>query len=74
MDIGKSHSMDEIYRAIGHAVSRLIASGTPVQTENILAQLKQSEAHSVDGTKKIYAEAIRFVAEGMNRPFPEQSA
>ncbi|CCJ73569.1 hypothetical protein BN137_2946 [Cronobacter condimenti 1330] len=45
-----------------------------MQTENILAQLKQSEAHSVDGTKKIYAEAIRFVAEGMNRPFPEQTA
>lgn len=66
MGIVKPEDMDDIYRVIGKAVSRLIASGIPVETDNIIAQLKDSEEHTVDGTRQIYAEAIRLVASGVD--------
>ena len=65
MGIVKPEDMDDIYRVIGKAVSRLIASGIPVETDNIIAQLKDSEEQTVDGTRQIYAEAIRLVASGV---------
>ncbi|ELQ6171432.1 hypothetical protein R2294_002805 [Cronobacter dublinensis] len=65
MGIVKPEDMDDIYRVIGKAVSRLIASGIPVETDNIIAQLKDSEEKTVDGTRQIYAEAIRLVASGV---------
>ncbi|KKB02646.1 hypothetical protein TN98_20560 [Pantoea anthophila] len=58
-----SEDSDDIQKAIGQAVSRLLSSGNTVNRENILAQLSESEEHSVDGTKKIYADAIRKVAQ-----------
>ncbi|CCJ83975.1 hypothetical protein [Cronobacter dublinensis] len=66
MGIVKPEDMDDIYRVIGKAVSRLIASGIPVETDNIIAQLKDSEEQTVDGTRQIYAEAIRLVASGVD--------
>lgn len=62
MDVDKSETKYDIYAVIGHAVSRLIASGKPVETDNILAQLKESEAESVDGMKHLYADAARIVS------------
>lgn len=61
LDIEKSKKMYDIYAVIGYAVSCLIALGKPVETENILAQLKLTERESVDGMKKLHAEAIRMV-------------
>lgn len=58
-----SEDSDEIHKAIGLAVSRVISSGKPMNKENILAQLRQAEEHSVDGTRKIYADAIRKVTQ-----------
>ncbi|EKK5268923.1 hypothetical protein NNQ28_08955 [Cronobacter dublinensis] len=66
MGIVKPEDMDDIYRVIGKAVSRLIASGIPVETDNIIAQLKDSEEQTVDGTRQIYAEAIRLVTSGVD--------
>jgi len=60
---GQEDSKDGIHEVIGHAVSRLIATGKPLDRENILAQLRLGEAHAVDGRKKIYAEAVRYVTE-----------
>jgi hypothetical protein len=62
-EFSHSEDSDDIQKAIGLAVSRVIASGKPVNTENILAQLRESEKHSVDGTKKIYADAIRKLTQ-----------
>jgi len=58
-----SEDSDDIHKAIGLAVSRVISSGKTVNRENILAQLRESEEHCVDGTKKIYADAIRQVIQ-----------
>lgn len=58
-----SEDSDDIYKAIGLAVSRVISSGKAVNRENILAQLRELEEHSVDGTKKNYADAIREVTQ-----------
>lgn len=58
-----SEDSDVIHKAIGQAVSRVISSGNTVNRENILAQLRESEEHSVDGTKKIYTDAIRKVTQ-----------
>ena len=62
-EFSHSEDSDDIHKAIGLAVSRVISSGKPVNTENILVQLRESEEHSVDGTKKIYADAIRKVTQ-----------
>ncbi|MGJ0479989.1 hypothetical protein [Pantoea agglomerans] len=62
-EFSHSEDSDDIQNAIGLAVSRVIASGKPVNTENILAQLRESEENSVDGTKKIYADAIRKLTQ-----------
>ncbi|MCX3308336.1 hypothetical protein ORN12_04840 [Pantoea vagans] len=62
-EFSHSEDSDDIQKAIGLAVSGVIASGKPVNTENILAQLRESEKHSVDGTKKIYADAIRKLTQ-----------
>ncbi len=61
MDIDKSEKMHDIYAVIGYAISCLIALGKPIETENILAQLRLGERESVDGMKKLHAEAIRIV-------------
>ena len=60
--IEKSEKMYDIYAVIGYAVSCLIALGKPIETENILAQLRLAERKSVDGMKKLHAEAINLVA------------
>ena len=62
-EFSHSEDSDDIQKAIGLAVSRVISSGKPINTENILAQLRESEEHSVDGTKKIYADAICQVTQ-----------
>lgn len=62
-EFSHSEDSDDIQKAIGLAVSRVIASGKPVNTENIMAQLRESEENSVDGTKKIYADAIRKLTQ-----------
>lgn len=54
--------MENIQSVIGDAVSSLLKSGEKVGVEEILAFLKQEEARSVDGRKKLYGQAIRIVA------------
>ncbi|WP_313655399.1 hypothetical protein [Pantoea sp.] len=41
-----SEDIDDIHKAIGLAVSRVLSSGKPVNKENILAQLRESESTS----------------------------
>ena len=53
---------DSIKSVIGHAVSSLLKSGKDVGEKEILAFLKQREAESVDGRKKLYARAVSVVA------------
>ncbi|AWP35265.1 hypothetical protein B9D02_22090 (plasmid) [Pantoea vagans] len=55
-------NMENIQSVIGHAVSSLMKSGENVGVEEILAFLKQQQAGSVDGRKKLYDRAIRAVA------------
>lgn len=62
-ELRSSDDCDDVHKAIGQAVSRLLSSGKPVDKDNILAQLKESEERSVDGTKKVYAEAFRKVTQ-----------
>lgn len=66
MDIGESKNMNDVYTAVGHAVSTLMKSGKTVGTDSILAQLRHFEEQSVDGMRKIYAEAIHMVSSEMN--------
>lgn len=54
-------SMEQVKSVIGHAVSSLMKSGKEVSVQEILAFLKQQEARSVDGRKKLYGRAIRIV-------------
>lgn len=54
--------MENIQSVIGDAVSSLLKSGEKVGVEEILAFLKQEEARSVDGRKKLCGQAIRIVA------------
>ena len=56
--------MENIQSVIGLAVSRLLESGKEVGTEEILVILREEESKSVDGRKKLYGRAIRFVADG----------
>jgi len=62
VDVKKSEEKYDVYAVIGHAVSCLIASGLPVEAESILMLLRQAEARSVDGMKKVYAQASQVVA------------
>lgn len=62
MDADKSEEKYDIYAVLGHAVSCLLASGQPVENNNLLMQLKKLEGHSVDGMKKLYAQAARMMA------------
>ena len=67
MDIEKSEKMHDIYAVIGYAISCLIALGKPIETENILAQLRLGERESVDGMKKLHAEAIRILTNDKHK-------
>lgn len=49
---------------MGRAVSTLITSGKSADKNTILEQLRQSEKQSVDGLKRVYAEAISLVTGG----------
>ncbi|WP_208721839.1 hypothetical protein [Pantoea deleyi] len=60
-------NMDSIQSVIGHAVSSLLKSGEEVGVQEILAFLKQQEARSVDGRKKLYGRAISVVADDTDR-------
>ena len=64
MDINIGQAMDEINIVIGRAVSTLITSGKSADKNTILEQLRQSEKQSVDGLKRVYAEAISLVTGG----------
>ncbi|MEN4605394.1 hypothetical protein ACSST1_22235 [Pantoea agglomerans] len=55
-------NIESIQSVVGHAVSVLLKSGKKVSVQEILALLKQEEARSVDGRKKLYGRAIRLVA------------
>ncbi|WP_346554962.1 hypothetical protein [Pantoea agglomerans] len=59
---GSPDNMESIQSVIGYAVSSLLKSGEKVGVEEILTFLKQQEARSVDGRKKLYGQAIRVVA------------
>ncbi|WP_205951778.1 hypothetical protein [Pantoea stewartii] len=54
---------DDIHKVIGQAVSRLVASGKPLNKENILSLLRESEQQSVDGTREVFAMAISKVSK-----------
>lgn len=60
-------NMDSIQSVIGHAVSSLLKSGEEVGVQEIQAFLKQQEARSVDGRKKLYGRAISVVAGDTDR-------
>lgn len=62
MDLDNPEDTNAVYAAIGYAVSCLIESGKPLERDHLLAQLRQIEKQSVDGMKKIYAEALQMVA------------
>lgn len=66
MAVDDSKNMYDVYTVVGHAVSALISSGKTVGTDSILAQLKHFEEQSVDGMKKIYAEAIQMISSEMS--------
>lgn len=55
---------ESVQSVIGHAVSSLLKSGKEIDEQEILTFLKQQEARSVDGRKKLYGQAIRVVAGG----------
>lgn len=55
-------NMESIQSLIGHAVSSLLRSGEEVNVQQILTFLKQQQAQSVDGRKKLYGRAISVVA------------
>lgn len=55
--------MDDIQSVIGHAISSLLNSGAEVGPQEILAFLKEREAQSVDGRKKLYGRAIAVFEE-----------
>lgn len=55
-------SMENVTSVIGHAASALMKSGKEVSVQAILAFLKQQEAQSADGRKKLYGRAISVVA------------
>lgn len=56
-------STDAVNWAIRQAVASLLAAGLAVETDNILTNLRESEKNSIDGMRKIYHEAISFVAD-----------
>lgn len=56
--------MENIQSLIGLAVSSLLKSGKKVGTQEKLTILREEESKSVDGRKKLYGRAIRFVADG----------
>jgi len=58
----RTDSMENVTSVIGHAVSALMKSGKEVSVQAILAFLKQQEAQSADGRKKLYGRAISVVA------------
>ncbi|TPV23656.1 hypothetical protein [Pantoea anthophila] len=60
-------NIESIQSVIGHAVSSLLKSGKEVGVQEILAFLKQEEARSVDGRKKLYGRAISVVAGDTDR-------
>lgn len=60
-------NMENVKSVIGHAVSALMKSGKEVSVQEILAFLKQQEARSVDGRKKLYGRAISVVAGDTDR-------
>ncbi|WP_257026689.1 hypothetical protein [Pantoea agglomerans] len=53
--------IENVKSVIGHAVSALMKSGKEVSVQAILAFLKQQEAQSADGRKKLYGRAISVV-------------
>lgn len=57
--------MEDIQSVIGHAISSLLNSGTEVGPQEILAFLKEQEAQSVDGRKKLYGGAIAVFEESL---------
>ncbi|MGC1009654.1 hypothetical protein [Pantoea agglomerans] len=59
--------MADIHAVIGHAIKRLLKSGTEVCPEEILAFLKEQEAQSIDGCKKLYGRAIAVVEESAKK-------
>lgn len=56
---------EDVHKVIGQAVSRVVASGKPLNKESILSLLRESEQQSVDGTREVYAVAIRKVSKEM---------
>ncbi|MBN6032952.1 hypothetical protein [Pantoea ananatis] len=62
-DIIHPDKKEDVHRVIGQAVSRLVASGKPLNKEGILSLLRESEQQSVDGTREVYAVAIRKVSK-----------
>lgn len=62
MDADKSEEKYDIYAVLGHAVSCLLASGQPVENDNLLMQLRKLEEQAIDGMRKLYAEAARMMA------------
>ncbi|WP_235188787.1 hypothetical protein [Pantoea agglomerans] len=62
MGTDRPDSMENVTSVIGHAVSALMKSGKEVSVQAILAFLKQQEAQSADGRKKLYGRAISVVA------------
>ncbi|WP_337009300.1 hypothetical protein [Pantoea sp. AS142] len=61
MNSDKPADMDEIYAAVGRAVSSLLKSGKTAGIPEIVAFLKHEEARSVNGQREVYSRAVRIV-------------
>ncbi|MDY0890308.1 hypothetical protein [Kosakonia sp. CFBP8986] len=62
MNVENSERKYDIYAILGHAASSLLASGKPVDEDNILTQLSLGREKSVDGMRMLYDEAIRMMS------------
>ncbi|MCE0491922.1 hypothetical protein LU196_17960 [Pantoea sp. Mb-10] len=63
MDTRSSQTRERISSVIGSAICSLISAGKQVEKNALLAHLKISEAHAVDGMKKVYGAAIHLVKQ-----------
>lgn len=66
MSINKPVDMDDVHAVVGQAVSSLLKAGQAAGIQDIIAFLKQKEAHSVNGQREIYTRAIYVVKSLVN--------
>ena len=66
MSSNKPVDMDDVHAVVGHAVASLLQSGQTAGIQDIIAFLKNKEAHAVNGQRELYARAIHIVKSLVN--------